>query len=180
MSPQPILAFIEGIDKGPRYLSAQEVAGLTDWFGQWLAKTPVANRQLSLRSFLNEVLPQNSWKPFGIADGIPIAYDHAKPENPLNSASRHMRFLVVALPDIGAVSTLDLDQAIVTRTLCIVASSNPDGDGKDDNAFLQCASWDPNALGKGLGLMRFYQRNTDGWMYFGDGFNAVNSDVFSP
>lgn len=171
---QPIIAFIEGIDKAPRLLSEDEVAGLTDWFGQWLAKTPVSDRQVTLRSFLNGALRVNCWKPYGIADGTPIIYDHGNPDKPLNSVSRHMRFIIIALPDVGT----NLDQAILKRTLCVVASSNPDGDGKNDNAFLQCASWDPNARGTGLGMMRFYQRNSDGWMYFGDSFNAVSFQAY--
>jgi hypothetical protein len=177
----PILSFIEGIDDKPRYLTSAEVDQLTqpgapsgrgDWFAQWLAATPVDKRQLTLRSFLTEVLPDGSYTPFGVADGLPIVYDHANPSNPLNSVSRHMRFIIVAVPD-----SPDLSNAITTRTLCIVASHNLDG--QDQRSFLQCASWDPHALGPRMGLMRFYQRNTDGWMYFGDSFNAVSFDLYT-
>lgn len=185
---QPILRFIEGIDPDgqSRELTQEEVdqliradnatGKLGDWFAQWLANTPVDQRQLSLRSLLTEVLPTGSYKPFAVADGIPIVYDSKNTTKPLNSVNRHVRFVIVALPDSS--STLDLSDAIMKRTLCIVGSSYPDGKSQDEGAFLQCASWDPNALGKRMGLMRFYQRNDDGWIYFGDSFNAVSSDVY--
>lgn len=171
-SPEPILASVAGIDKTPRLLSHAEVAGLTDWFGQWLAKTPVSKRQLSLRGLLKGALPTDSYTIYAIADGIPIVYDHANPDNPLNSVSRHLRFVIIALPDKALRAVFDIKQAILDRTLCIVGSANPDG----ETAFLQCASWDPKGLDRnlGLGIMRFYERTNGGWVYVGDSLNAVS------
>ncbi|PPQ95705.1 hypothetical protein CVT25_000784 [Psilocybe cyanescens] len=171
-SPEPILASVAGIDKTPRLLSHAEVAGLTDWFGQWLAKTPVSKRQLSLRGLLKGALPTDSYTIYAIADGIPIVYDHANPDNPLNSVSRHLRFVIIALPDKALRAVFDIKQAILDRTLCIVGSANPDG----ETAFLQCASWDPKGLDRnlGLGIMRFYERTNGGWVYVGDSLNAFN------
>ncbi|KAF9459657.1 hypothetical protein BDZ94DRAFT_997973 [Collybia nuda] len=175
--PQPILAFFDGIDEVPHYLTTEEIkeltssgAGLGDWFAQWLAATPEAQRALSFRDLLTKVAPPNSYKTFAIADGTPIVYDHKNPNNPLNSVSRHLRFITVVIPDISG--SFDISQAILKRTLCIVGSSYPDGTD-DSTAFLQCASWDPDALGKKMGMMRFYERST-GWEYFGNGLNAFN------
>jgi hypothetical protein len=127
----PILCFIEGIDNKPHYLSSVEVDQLTqcgapnrrgDWFAQWLVATLVNKHQLTLHSFLTEVLPDGSYTPLGVADGLPIVYNHGNPSNPLNFISRHMCFIIVAVPD-----SPDLSNAITTRTLCIMASHNPDG-----------------------------------------------------
>lgn len=169
---QPILAQIAGIDPSPRPLSPQEIEGLTDWFGQYLAKTPVADRKLSFRSLLKEALPAGCYTIYAIADGIPIVYDHDNPDNPLNSVNRNLRFVVIALPDKALRAIFDSKQAILARTLCIVGSANPDG----TSAFLQCASWDPKGLNadRKLGIMRFYERTGDGWVYAGDSFNAVS------
>lgn len=174
---QPIISFVTGIDEHPRNLSPAEVEGLTDWFGQWLARTPVPERALSLRSLLNDVLPPNSYNTFAVADGTPIVYRHDIPDHPLNSVSRHLRFIIIVLPDgqrQDGDPRLDLTQAIVQRTICLVASRNPDGTGSD--AFLQCASWDPNGLDadRQLGIMRFYGRLRDGWVFQGDSLNAVS------
>lgn len=180
---QPILRFIEGIDpdSGGRYLSQDEVnelvstaRGKGDWFAQWLATTPENARALSFRKLLNEALPKGAlYSIFAVADGIPIVYDTKNPDNPLNKVPRALRFVTIVLPDSGP-DTTDLSSAITTRTLCIVASAHPDGEV--DGAFLQCASWDPDALGKRKGLMRFYQRDEGGkgWRYFGNSFNAVS------
>jgi len=99
MSVQPIVQFIEGIDPEPRDMTKQEILSLTDWFGQWLAKTPPSQRQVTLRTLMNEAFPQNSYKPFAIADGINIVYDHQNEDNPLNSADRDLRFVLIVLPD---------------------------------------------------------------------------------
>ncbi|KAF9058850.1 hypothetical protein BDP27DRAFT_1504065 [Rhodocollybia butyracea] len=176
-NPEPILSFIDGIDKEPRYLTVDEIneltspgAGKGDWFAQWLAKTPEVNRSLSLRDLLTKTVPAFSYQSFAVADGTPIKYDHKNPDNPLNSVSRHLRFITVVVPDSNP--PFDISTAITMRTLCIVSSSNPNGRG--GNTFLQCASWDPNALGKRMGMMRFYQREPAGWTYFGNSFNAFN------
>lgn len=176
--PQPILAQIAGIDPDPRPLSAQEIAGLTDWFGQYLAQTPVSNRKLSFRSLLRDALPTGCYTIYAIADGIPIVYDHNNPDNPLNSVNRNLRFVVIALPDKALRADFDVKQAILARTLCIVGSANPDG----TRAFLQCASWDPKGLDaqRNLGIMRFYERTGDGWVYAGDSLNAVCQIAASP
>ncbi|KAH9477703.1 hypothetical protein JR316_0009929 [Psilocybe cubensis] len=172
-SSEPILSSIAGIDPSPRYLSPKEVAELTDWFGQWLAKTPISSRQLTLRSLLKEVLPADSYSIFAVADGIPIVYDHANPDNPLNSVSRHLRFIIIALPDKALQETFKLKEAILRRTLCIVGSSSPDSKSK----FLQCASWDPKGLNQkhGFGLMHFYERLGPDWIYVGNSLNAFNT-----
>lgn len=176
-NPQPILSFIDGVDQQPRYLTADEIkqltssgAGLGDWFAQWLAATSKANRAMSYRDIIKALPPDSFYKTFAIADGTPIVYDHKNPDNPLNSVSRHLRFITVAMPDVKA-SEGNLSKAILKRTLSIVGSSNLDG--KTVNAFLQCASWDPDAYKKGMGMTRFYQRDAE-WEYFGDGFNAVS------
>lgn len=169
---QPILAQIAGIDPEPRPLSTHEIEGLTDWFGQYLAKTPLGDRKLSLRSLLKEALPSGSYSIYAIADGIPIVYDHTNPDNVLNSVDRNLRFVIIALPDKALRAVFDVKQAILERTLCIVGSANPDG----TKAFLQCASWDPKGLDKDrkLGIMRFYERTKDGWVYVGNSLNAVS------
>lgn len=174
--PQPILTYIDGVSESPRYLTAEEIkeltssgVGLGDWFAQWLAATPEAQRSLSLRDLLTKTVPPDSYQTFAIADGTPIVYDHQNPNNPLNSVSRHLRFITVVLPDSGG--SFDISQSILKRTLCIVSSAYPDG--TNTLAFLQCASWDPDALGKKMGMMRFYERRDEGWEYFGNGFNAV-------
>ena len=175
---QPILRFIEGIDEQPRELTSSEIAELTstqngagDWFAQYLAATPVDQRGLSFRAVLTKVLPAGSYyETFAVCDGLPIVYDHANPDNPLNRVSRALRFVVIALPDM---QNQDLGRAILSRTLCFVASPNPDG--TDGSAFLQCASWDPRGYPGGQGITRFYQRNPKrGWVFFGDSFDAVS------
>ncbi|KAL0066173.1 hypothetical protein AAF712_006798 [Marasmius tenuissimus] len=183
MTHQPILRFIEGIDHAPREMTDEEVTQLTkktsetgggDWFAQWLAKTPIQDRQLTLRTLLKETLPAGSYyMAFAVADGTPIVYDHENEDNPLNSVSRNLRFVIIALPDSDS-STQDLSEAILKRTLCIVGSSNFDG----KEAFLQCASWDPSAFGPRKGLFRFFQRQENGsgeWVYFGDSLNAFDA-----
>ncbi|TFK70989.1 hypothetical protein BDN72DRAFT_491738 [Pluteus cervinus] len=179
---EPILACIEGIDNDLRYLSSQEVANLIkvdgsskgDWFAQWLAKTPETARELTLRSLLTSF--SGRYFIFGVADGLPVKYDHKNEDNPLNSVNRHMRFLCVILPDAEAGSANIVD-AVSQRTIFAVAGHCPDANGKlpISGDFLQCVSWDPHAFGKGKGMGRFYQRNTEGWVFFGDGFNAFNS-----
>ncbi|QRV77702.1 hypothetical protein RhiJN_05717 [Ceratobasidium sp. AG-Ba] len=168
---QPIRRYIGGIDDVSRDMTSDEVerlldskAGKGDWFANWLSVTPPADRHTTFRALLDS-LPKGSYKPFAIVDGLPIKYDHKNLDNPLNSVGRHLRFVIIALPD----SQYNLSNAFSERTLCIVGSSNPDG----KESFLQCLSWDPHALGKGLGLTRFFQRSSkDGWPYFGDGFDA--------
>ena len=177
-SPNPIFQFIRGIDKNRRYLAEDEIERLTsvengkgDWFAQWLASTAVDKRTISLRSLLNDALPKDSYRQgFAVADGISIEYDHEDPNNPLNSVSRSLRFVIIALPDSNK-DTQNLSEAIVNRTLCIVGSNNPDG----TSTFLQCASWDPTACGKGKGMMRFYERQGKNgeWVFVGDSTNAV-------
>lgn len=179
--PQPVLRFIEGIDKQPRELSSVEIAELTstqngagDWFAQYLAATPVDQRGLSFRAVITEVLPAGShYEIFAVCDGLPIIYDHAQPDNPLNRVNRALRFVVIALPD---AQDQNLGRAILSRTLFFVASPNPDG--TDRSAFLQCASWDPKGYPGGQGIIRFYQRNPErGWVYFGDSFHAVSHNT---
>ena len=58
-----------------------------------------------------------------MADGTPIVYDHENPNNPLNSVSRHMHFVVVAMPDL--TSTPDLSDATMTRTLSLLEATTP-------------------------------------------------------
>ena len=119
--------------------------------------TPVDDPQLSLSSFLTEALHGGSYIPFGTADGTPIVYDHENPDNPFNSVSRHMRFVIVAMPDS-------------------VGSNDADGNSKNQRTFLQCVSWVPHVLGRSMGLMRFHQCNSqpEEWTYFGDSFNEVS------
>ncbi|CAE6478578.1 unnamed protein product [Rhizoctonia solani] len=190
--PHPIRQRIRGIDLDYRFLTPEEVSQLTqpgpspsrgDWFAQWLATTPVEQRQLSLRSFLDQALdPNNSfYQSFAVADGTAIVYDHENEDNPLNSVSRHLRFVTIILPDTRGAPSALTQHAIVQRTLCLVSSSDPDG--VDGRAFLQCASWDPHAFGRNRGLMRFYERERNrpegntGWVLVGDSFHAFNSQA---
>ena len=75
----------------------------------------------------------------------------------------------VGMPD--SISTPDLSDAMITRTR---GGNNPNG--KSQRHFLQRASWDLHVLGRSMGLMRFYERNSQpgGWTYFGDSFHAVS------
>ncbi|KAF9022416.1 hypothetical protein BDZ89DRAFT_1042223 [Hymenopellis radicata] len=177
--PQPILAYVEGIDSDIRSLTPQEINALSDWFGQWLAKTPQATRALTLRALLKNALPADCYRSFGVADGLSIPYNTDNDDDPLNQVPRHMRFVVIALPDNPGPDGIDTTLAISKKTLCIVSSPFPDGGAADDRAFLQVASWDPNALGPKQGLMRFYQRRYEGWVYFGDSFNAASVHYFN-
>ncbi|KAF5378430.1 hypothetical protein D9757_011156 [Collybiopsis confluens] len=178
----PILAFIEGIDTQIRTLSSAEVDELTratspslgDWFTQWLTRTPVNQRLLTFRTFLNMFTPSR-YQIFGVSDGVTLVYDSNNPSNPLNSVDRHMRYICVVLPDAEPGSGINIQDAIINRTLFLVGGSFPDGDGNlntGSGGFLQCASWDPHAYGRNRGITRFYQRNREGWIYFGDSFNA--------
>ncbi|KAH8105193.1 hypothetical protein BXZ70DRAFT_510162 [Cristinia sonorae] len=181
----PILAFIEGIDTAIRTLTSAEVADITkavspslgDWFTQYLDRTPVNQRQLTLRNLLGMFTPAR-YQTFAVADGISIVYDHDKPENPLNLVDRHMRFICVVLPDHDPSSNMNIQNAIVQRTLLFVAGNFPDADGNQvsgPGGFIQCVSWDPHAFGRNRGMARFYQRNRQGWIYFGDSTHAFNS-----
>lgn len=141
-----------------------QVAQLNDWFGNFLRTTPHEQRPYTFRDLLTKTLPERSWIPFAVCDGISIPYDPtgerltADGSTKLNAVPRHLRFIVVCTP-----TDPEPDSHLPVRTrigrfrdrggMCIVGSAEPDSRSR----FLQVVSWQHDALRPRHGYFRYYE-----------------------